>query len=81
MKRNDETNLVIEVVQRVLDHVGTEPHQLESAIFDTLYAERRRLETEPDPALARSQGALYDCVQAEALHAGPIRPHAQRRAR
>jgi glycerol-3-phosphate O-acyltransferase len=69
----DKQRVVVEVVQRVLDLVGTQPQALESAIFDTLYEERRRLETEPDRALAHEQAAFYERIHASALHADPTR--------
>ena len=44
MDRKDKERVLVEVVQRVLDRIGSDPHQVEQAIFDPLYEERRRLE-------------------------------------
>jgi len=67
--RKDKERVQIEVVQRVLDAVGAEPHRVEQAIFDTLYEERRRLETEPEGPVRSEQAAFYDRVHSATLHA------------
>ncbi len=66
--RKDKERVLVEVVQRVLDRIGSEPHQVEQAIFDTLYDERRRLETEPDGPVPREQSVFYERVHSETLH-------------
>jgi glycerol-3-phosphate O-acyltransferase len=64
--------VLVEVVQRVVDQASRHPQQLEQSIFDTLYEERRRLETERDQKLARQQAAFYDRIQGEALHGDAV---------
>jgi glycerol-3-phosphate O-acyltransferase len=67
LEAKDKDRVLVEVVQRALDRTGADPHQIERAVFDTIYEERRRLETEHDGPLAREQSAFYDRLQAEAL--------------
>ena len=69
----DKERVLVEVVQRVLDRVGVEPHKVEQAVFDTLYEEKRRLETERPTAVSREQAVFYDRVHSESLHADPLR--------
>lgn len=73
MDHRDKERVLVEVVQRVLDAYGNDPQQLEQAIFDTIYEERKRLETEIDRDLAQRQSRMYDRIHSEALHADPIR--------
>ena len=73
MLAQDQKCIVEEVVQRVLTRYGTAPQHIEQAIFDTLYEERRRLETERPSAAARDQAAFYDRLQAESLKSGAPR--------
>ena len=73
MNPKDRERVLVEVVQRVVDRAAATPHQLEQAIFDTIYEERRRLETERNQKLARAQGAFYDRIQADALRADSTR--------
>lgn len=61
--------MLAEVVQRITAAAGSDPRQLEAALFDTLYEERRRLEAERDRRAAREQLAFYERLQARALHA------------
>lgn len=68
MDSKDKERVQVEVVQRVLDRIGSDPHVVEQAIFDTLYEERRRLETEPDGPVPREQASFYERVHGEALH-------------
>jgi len=69
----DKERVLVEVVQRVLDAYGNDPQQIEQAIFDTIYEERKRLETENDKDLANRQSRMYDRIHAEARHADPMR--------
>jgi glycerol-3-phosphate O-acyltransferase len=71
VRAKDRERVMAEVVQRVTSRVGETPQQLEQALFDTLYDERRRLEAERDRNSARRELALYDHLQARALKAGP----------
>ncbi|MBI4699682.1 MAG: 1-acyl-sn-glycerol-3-phosphate acyltransferase [Deltaproteobacteria bacterium] len=72
MDAKDKERVLVEVVQRVLAGTGSDPQRVEQAIFDTLYEERRRLETEPHDPLAREQTAFYEHVHAQALRADPL---------
>jgi glycerol-3-phosphate O-acyltransferase len=69
----DRERVLVEVVQRVLDAYGHEAQHLEQVIFDTIFEERKRLETEPDRDRTLKQAHQYDRVHAEALHADPVR--------
>lgn len=73
MDHKDKERVLVEVVQRVLDAYGGDPEQVEQAIFDTIYEERKRLETEPNKELAAKQSAMYDRIHNEARHADRIR--------
>ncbi len=75
MKPKDKQRVQVEVVQRMLDRWGRDPATCEQALFDTLYHERQRLESEHDRKAARKQAALYDRIQSGALKAG----HAEQR--
>lgn len=65
----DQERLRVEGVLRVMERVGSEPKRIESALFDTLYEERRRLEGDSNRKRAHEQGAFYDDIYREALHA------------
>ncbi len=69
----DQERLRIEGVLRVMEHVGSEPQQIERALFDTLYEERRRIEKERNRDKARVQKQFYDQIQSEALRANTVR--------
>jgi glycerol-3-phosphate O-acyltransferase len=73
LTEDDQERLKIEGVLRVMEHVGSDPQRIESALFDTLYEERRRLEKEHDRDKARAQRQFYDQIQAEALRANAQR--------
>lgn len=62
--------MVVEVVQRVLHDKARDPGKVEALIFDTLYEERRRLETERDRKKAAAEGKFYRKMQARALRGG-----------
>jgi len=70
MKPADQKRAVVEVVARVLHDKTKDPNRLEPLIFDTLYEERRRLETEKDRKKAKSEARLYRRLQASALRGG-----------
>jgi len=76
LSRADQERLQIEVVLRVLESFGAAPREIERALFDTLYHERQRLETESDRAAAQEQARFYDRVHSEALHANAARQRA-----
>jgi len=63
--------MMVEVVQRVLLEKTKDPAALESLIFDTLYEERRRLETEKDRKKAAAEGKFYRKLQTRVLRGGP----------
>jgi len=65
----DKERALAEVVQRVFENYSRDPRSVEQALFDTLYEERRRLETEKDRSQARRQASLYHQDYREALHA------------
>jgi glycerol-3-phosphate O-acyltransferase len=65
--------VLIEVLQRVLDQYARDAPAVERVIFDTIYEERKRLETEPRQGMAHRQAQMYDRIHAEALHADPLR--------
>jgi glycerol-3-phosphate O-acyltransferase len=69
----DQERLRVEGVLRVMDHVGSEPQQVERALFDTLYDERRRLEKDRRSEKASAQRKFYDEIQSEALKANSQR--------
>jgi glycerol-3-phosphate O-acyltransferase len=71
--QKDKERVLIEVVQRVLDAYGADPQQVEQAVFDTIYEERKRLETEIDKDLAQKQSRMYDRIHSDAVHADPMR--------
>lgn len=63
--------MVVEVVQRVLHDKAQDPSKIEALIFDTLYEERRRLETERDRKKAGAEAKFYRKMQARVLRGGP----------
>ncbi len=69
----DQERLRVEGVLRVMERVGSGAQQIERALFDTLYEERRRLEREKNREKAREQRRFYDAIQAEALRANTQR--------
>ena len=73
MDHKDKERVLVEVVQRVLDAYGGESQRVEQAIFDTIFEERKRLETERDQNLAQKQAQMYDRIHSEAIHADPVR--------
>jgi glycerol-3-phosphate O-acyltransferase len=70
VKPQDKERVKVEVVQRVLDGWSRDARACEQALFDTLYFERRRLETERNRKLRREQTVFYERIQARALKAG-----------
>ncbi len=71
MTPEDRDRVEVEVVHRVMERLGRDPASVERALFDTLYEERRRLET--DLAATPAEAAFYDRLHAEAVRAGPDR--------
>ncbi|MFO1464232.1 MAG: 1-acyl-sn-glycerol-3-phosphate acyltransferase [bacterium] len=71
MKAADQKRMVVEVVQRVLQDKTRDPGAIEPLIFDTLYEERRRLETEKNRKKAGEEAKFYRKLQSRALHGGP----------
>ncbi|MBI5507431.1 MAG: 1-acyl-sn-glycerol-3-phosphate acyltransferase [Deltaproteobacteria bacterium] len=70
MLPKDKERVLVEIVERVLSayHDGA---AVERAIYDTLYEERRRLETERDRKEAARQRAFYDRIYSDANGAAP----------
>ena len=73
MKERDKERVLVEVVQRVYEHYSKDPRFVEQALFDTIYEERRRLETERDRTKAKKQAAFYNQDYHEAVRASPDR--------
>lgn len=69
----DQERIQVEVVLRVLESYGGSPRDAERALFDTLYHERQRLETERDRKKAHGQARFYDRIHSEALRANAER--------
>ena len=70
MRPEDQNRTVVEVVERVFSHQKQDVASIEQLLFDTLYEERRRLETEKDRKKAASEMAFYRRIQAKALKGG-----------
>ncbi|HKY62293.1 MAG TPA: 1-acyl-sn-glycerol-3-phosphate acyltransferase [bacterium] len=70
MKSADQKRVVVEVVERVLHDQTRDTSKVESLIFDTLYEERRRLETEKDRKKAKEEARFYRRLQEKALRGG-----------
>ncbi|MBI5528666.1 MAG: 1-acyl-sn-glycerol-3-phosphate acyltransferase [Deltaproteobacteria bacterium] len=71
MDPKDKERVLVEVVQRVFDHFA-DPRTVEQALFDTIYHERRRIES------GRGNGdgagaAFYDRIYREGARASPER--------
>jgi len=73
LRPGDKERLIVEVVQRVMDRCARGPRAIESSIFDTLYEERKRLESDPNGNSEQTQ--RYDRIHAEALDTSPQRQH------
>jgi len=73
LRQEDKERIKIEVTHRVLEHFGSDPIAIEQAVFDTIYEERRRLDTEKNKKLAKAQAEFYDRVYREARRAAPDR--------
>ncbi len=71
MKPQDKDRVLVEVTQRVLERWTPNPVETERALFETIYHERQRLETDRDRKAAARQAAFYDEVYRRALRAGP----------
>ncbi|MBN1945971.1 MAG: 1-acyl-sn-glycerol-3-phosphate acyltransferase [Bradymonadales bacterium] len=69
----EKEKVLVEVVQRVLNECCQDPQQIERVLFDTLYEERRRLESDRNKARARLQSAFYDDLYHQALRASSER--------
>lgn len=73
MRDHDKERVLVEVAHRVFNHYTKDPRTTEQALFDTLYEERSRLETEKDRSKAKKQAAFYRKIRREALQASPTR--------
>ncbi|MBW1870784.1 MAG: 1-acyl-sn-glycerol-3-phosphate acyltransferase [Deltaproteobacteria bacterium] len=73
MKVKDKERILVEVVQRTLDHWTSDPATTEEALFGTIYQERQRIEKERNRKKARKEGSFYNDIYHEALQASPGR--------
>ncbi len=73
MREHDKERVLVEVAHRVFNHYTKDPRITEQALFDTLYEERIRLDTEKDRSKAKKQRAFYRKIRHEALRASPTR--------
>ncbi len=73
MREHDRERVLVEVAHRVFNRYNATPQAAEQALFDTLYEERIRLETERDRSKAKKQKAFYRQIHHEALRASPSR--------
>ena len=73
LRKEDNDRAIVEVVQRVLDGCGKTPREIEQALFDTLYEEKRRVEKDHNRRRARIQSKFYNRIQSEALRANSAR--------
>ncbi len=73
MREHDKERVLVEVAHRVFAQYTRDPKITEQALFDTLYEERIRLDTERDRSKARKQRAFYQRIRREALRASPNR--------
>ncbi len=69
----DKERVLVEVAHRVFNHYTKDPRTTEQALFDTLYEERIRLETEKDRSKAKKQAPSSRNIRREALQAPPTR--------
>jgi glycerol-3-phosphate O-acyltransferase len=74
MKREDRERIAVEVTSRVLASYGDRPEVWESAVFDTIYHERLRLEQPGGIPTTRINAAAYDQLYAKALR-GSVEDH------
>jgi len=63
--------MMVQVVQRTLNGLEPSPRALEHVLFDTLFEERRRLETEKNQDQAKKELVFYHRIQNQALTGGP----------
>jgi glycerol-3-phosphate O-acyltransferase len=73
LRVEDKERVGVEVTQRVLDHWTRDADAVEHALFDTIYEERRRLETEKSRSKLKKEGSFYDHAYHQALKASPQR--------
>jgi glycerol-3-phosphate O-acyltransferase len=73
MRDADKECVLVELEHRVFDRYTKDPVKVEHVLFDTVYEERRRLETETNPKKAQTHAAFYERIYAEAIRASPER--------
>ena len=73
MKEKDKERVLVEVVQRVFDACGSDLQSVEEALLDTVYEERRRLQTEPDRKKSAREKAFYKRIYGETAKGAPDR--------
>jgi len=71
VRDHDKERVLVEVAHRVFNHYTKDPRTTEQALFDTLYEELIRLDTEKDRSKAKKQRAFYQKIRREALRASP----------
>jgi glycerol-3-phosphate O-acyltransferase len=67
VRAEDKERVLVEVVQRTLDHWCKNAAMTEEALFETIYQERQRLERESNKKKVRREGSFYDRIYHEAL--------------
>ena len=71
MKEEHRDRIINEVEQRILTQYLAHPQMSEQVLFDTIFHERQRLETEKNKDLIRSQAEYYDKLYKKSLLASP----------
>ena len=69
MHPQDKARVRAEVLQRVLDRWAGSPTAAEDALLETIYHERRRLESEKDKTRCRREQVFYDELQRRLVQA------------
>jgi glycerol-3-phosphate O-acyltransferase len=67
VRPEDKDRVKVEVVQRILDHWTSDATCCEESLFDTIYHERRRLESERNNSRVRKESAFYERIYHQAL--------------
>lgn len=73
MLDRDKERVIAEVTHRMVERYSGNAGKTEQLLFDTLYEELRRLETEKDRREAKAMASHYGHMQSEAAKASPDR--------
>ena len=73
MLDRDKERVIAEVTHRMVERYSGNAGKTEQLLFDTLYEELRRLETEKDRREAKALASHYSHMQSEAAKAAPDR--------